>query len=67
MSAYLWAADRYGFANWNADLTAMAVSVLAGVVMLRRKVRADRTLWTILYVPAAAVAVFIWAMIFSLR
>ena len=66
-SAYLWAAEKYGFANWNADLTAMGVSVLAGVVMLRRKVRADRTLWTILYLPAAAVAVFIWAIIFSLR
>jgi hypothetical protein len=67
MSAYMWVAEKYRFANWDADVTAMAVCVLVGTIMLRRKVRADRTLWTILYVPAAAVAVFIWAVIFALR
>jgi hypothetical protein len=67
ISAYLSLAEKYGFASESRDYTAMAVSVLVGVVLLRRKVRADRNLWTILYVPAAFIAVFIWAVIFALR
>jgi hypothetical protein len=68
MSGYLWLQEKKYFAgNWNADIGAMAVSVLVGVVALRMKVRADRTLWTVLYVPAAAVAVFIWSVIFVSR